>query len=105
LVRRHGFRRGVASGRTGREARGRRYVESDEFDETALRRPTGGCRPYQTLAVYRPASKTTVIVLTNTDIAYKGQDTSTVIGQAITSVLTPKHVLLSCGESPASCKR
>lgn len=60
---------------------------------------------YQTLAVYRPASRTTVVVLTNTDIAYKGQDTSTVIGQAITSILTPKHVLLSCGESPASCER
>jgi D-alanyl-D-alanine carboxypeptidase len=60
---------------------------------------------YQTLAVHRPASKTTVVVLTNTDVAYKGQDTSTVIGQAITSVLTPKHVLLSCGETPASCKR
>jgi D-alanyl-D-alanine carboxypeptidase len=65
----------------------------------------GSLPGYQTLAVYRPARKTTVVVLTNTDIAYKGQDTSTVIGQAITSILTPKHVLLSCGESPASCRR
>jgi D-alanyl-D-alanine carboxypeptidase len=65
----------------------------------------GSLPGYQTLAVYRPATKTTLVVLTNTDIAYKGQDTSTVIGQAITSVLTPKHVLLACGESPASCRR
>jgi D-alanyl-D-alanine carboxypeptidase len=60
---------------------------------------------YQTLVVNRPATKTTIVVLTNTDVAHEGQDTSTFIGQAITSVLTPNHVLLACGETPASCVR
>jgi D-alanyl-D-alanine carboxypeptidase len=52
----------------------------------------GSLPGYQTVAVYRPANRTTVIALTNTDIAYKGRATGTIVGQAVTSVLTPKNV-------------
>jgi D-alanyl-D-alanine carboxypeptidase len=52
----------------------------------------GSLPGYQTVAVYRPANKTTVVVLTNTDISNKGRATGTIVGQAVTSVLTPEHV-------------
>jgi D-alanyl-D-alanine carboxypeptidase len=52
----------------------------------------GSLPGYQTVAVYRPASKTTVIALMNTDIPSKDRATSTIVGHAVTSVLTPKHV-------------
>jgi D-alanyl-D-alanine carboxypeptidase len=44
------------------------------------------------VAVYRPASRTTVIALMNTDISHEGRAPSTILGKAVTSVLTPKHV-------------
>jgi D-alanyl-D-alanine carboxypeptidase len=52
----------------------------------------GSLPGYQTVAVHRPANRTTVVVLTNTDISYEGRATGTIVGQAVTSVLTPKHV-------------
>jgi D-alanyl-D-alanine carboxypeptidase len=52
----------------------------------------GSLPGYQTAAVYRPQNKTTMIVLTNTDIPSKGRATSAVVGKAVTSVITPKHL-------------
>ena len=52
----------------------------------------GSLPGYQTVAVYRKATHTTVIALINSDVPYKGQANSTVVGKAITSVLTPKSV-------------
>jgi D-alanyl-D-alanine carboxypeptidase len=59
----------------------------------------GSLPGYQTVAVYRPGTKTTVIALSNTDIEYKRRATSAILGRAITKVLTPKHVY-DFGASP-----
>ena len=52
----------------------------------------GSLPGYQTVAVYRPGTKTTVIALSNTDIHHKGRATSAILGRAITKVLTPKRL-------------
>lgn len=52
----------------------------------------GSLPGYQTVAVHRPANKTTVVALMNTDIPFKGKANSTIVGKAVTSVLTPKSV-------------
>ena len=52
----------------------------------------GSLPGYQTVVIHRPASKATVVVLTNTDIPSKGRATSTVLGKAVTSLVTPRHV-------------
>lgn len=52
----------------------------------------GSLPGYQTLAVHRPGSDATVVVLANTDITRDDEATSTRLGKAITSVITPRHV-------------
>lgn len=52
----------------------------------------GSLPGYQTLAVHRPGSHATVVVLANTDIPRNGVDASTRLGKAITAVVTPRHV-------------
>ncbi|MER7187924.1 serine hydrolase domain-containing protein, partial [Streptomyces hyaluromycini] len=53
----------------------------------------GSLPGYESLTVYLPSTQTTVVVLLNTDIGYKGDiEPSTLFGQAITRVLSPAHV-------------
>jgi D-alanyl-D-alanine carboxypeptidase len=52
----------------------------------------GSLPGYQTLALYRPQTKTTIVALINTDIPAHGSAPSTLVGQAITSVISPKHL-------------
>lgn len=52
----------------------------------------GSLPGYESLAIYLPASKATLVVLLNTDINYKGSEPSTLFGQAITQIVTPQHV-------------
>ncbi|MEV0993068.1 serine hydrolase domain-containing protein [Streptomyces sp. NPDC049949] len=52
----------------------------------------GSLPGYQSLTVYLPQSKATLVVLLNTDIAYEGSEPSTLFGEAITKVVTPDHV-------------
>jgi D-alanyl-D-alanine carboxypeptidase len=52
----------------------------------------GSLPGYQTVVVYRPAAKTTVVALMNTDIEYEKTPVSTVMGRAVTTALDPKHV-------------
>ncbi|MGW8780962.1 serine hydrolase domain-containing protein [Streptomyces sp. NPDC055796] len=52
----------------------------------------GSLPGYQSLTVYLPQPKATLVVLLNTDIAYKGSEPSTLFGQAITKIVTPDHV-------------
>ena len=52
----------------------------------------GSVPGYQTVAVYLPEEQTTLVILTNTDIPYRGGDPSTPLASAITRVLSPDHV-------------
>jgi D-alanyl-D-alanine carboxypeptidase len=53
----------------------------------------GSLPGYQTLALYRPQTKTTIVALINTDIqrAPRGAP-STLVGEAITKVISPHHI-------------
>ncbi|MFF3455276.1 serine hydrolase domain-containing protein [Streptomyces sp. NPDC002730] len=52
----------------------------------------GSLPGYESLVVYLPEPKATLVVLLNTDIGYKGSEPSTLFGQAITSIVTPQHI-------------
>lgn len=52
----------------------------------------GSLPGYESLTVYLPSARATLVVLLNTDINYKGQEPSTVFGDAITSIISPDHV-------------
>jgi D-alanyl-D-alanine carboxypeptidase len=52
----------------------------------------GSLPGYQTVAIHRPATGTTVVALVNTDIVRDGAVPSTAVGRAVTKVLSPKHV-------------
>ncbi|MFE9633172.1 serine hydrolase domain-containing protein [Streptomyces sp. NPDC006463] len=52
----------------------------------------GSLPGYQSLTVYMPETKATMVVLLNTDISYRGSEPSTLFGEAITKIVTPDHV-------------
>ena len=52
----------------------------------------GSLPGYESLTVYLPEARATLVVLLNTDINYKGQEPSTVLGGAITRIISPNHV-------------
>jgi D-alanyl-D-alanine carboxypeptidase len=52
----------------------------------------GSLPGYQTLVVYLPSRRATMVILINSDIAYKGTPLSTLLGEAITKVITPRNV-------------
>jgi D-alanyl-D-alanine carboxypeptidase len=52
----------------------------------------GSLPGYQSLVIYLPSLKATLVVLTNTDIAYQGNEVSTLFGKAVTGIVTPGNV-------------
>ncbi|MFD9575003.1 serine hydrolase domain-containing protein [Streptomyces sp. NPDC059982] len=52
----------------------------------------GSLPGYETLTVYLPQAKATMVVLLNTDVLVHGQEPSTLFGSAITGIVTPGHV-------------
>lgn len=52
----------------------------------------GSLPGYETLTVYLPATRTTLVVLLNTDIDHDNEEPSTLFGRAITQIITPRHV-------------
>ncbi|MGZ9932458.1 serine hydrolase domain-containing protein [Streptomyces sp. NC-S4] len=52
----------------------------------------GSLPGYGSLVLYLPQAKATLVVLLNTDIGYRGQEPSTLFGEAITKIVTPGHV-------------
>jgi D-alanyl-D-alanine carboxypeptidase len=52
----------------------------------------GSLPGYQTLALHRPRTGTTIVALMNADIATRGTAPSTVIGGAITRVISPRRI-------------
>ncbi|MFE2143525.1 serine hydrolase domain-containing protein [Streptomyces sp. NPDC059456] len=52
----------------------------------------GSIPGYEVLPVYLPQAGATMVILLNTDSQYKGQEPSTLFGQAVTSIVSPAHV-------------
>ncbi|UGS33755.1 serine hydrolase domain-containing protein [Capillimicrobium parvum] len=52
----------------------------------------GSLPGYQTLTLRRPKARATIVALLTSDIEVGGRAPSTLVGQAITKVITPKHV-------------
>jgi D-alanyl-D-alanine carboxypeptidase len=52
----------------------------------------GSLPGYQTVAVYLPDQKRTLVILINTDIGYQGSEPSSTLAKAITSVISPDHI-------------
>ncbi|MCX4542160.1 serine hydrolase domain-containing protein [Streptomyces sp. NBC_01565] len=52
----------------------------------------GSLPGYQSLTIYLPESKATLVVLLNTDISHQGSEPSSLFGEAITKTVTPDHV-------------
>ncbi|MDV7217311.1 serine hydrolase domain-containing protein [Streptomyces prunicolor] len=52
----------------------------------------GSIPGYESVTVYLPALKATLVVLINTDITTGGQEPSTLLARAVTKIATPGHV-------------
>ncbi|MGE7389847.1 serine hydrolase domain-containing protein [Streptomyces sp. NPDC004126] len=52
----------------------------------------GSLPGYESLGVYLPEEKATLVVILNTDALHDGQEPSTLFGEAITEIVTPDHV-------------
>ncbi|MFD9333629.1 serine hydrolase domain-containing protein [Streptomyces sp. NPDC060028] len=52
----------------------------------------GSLPGYQSLTVYLPGPKATLVVLLNTDVSYRGSEPSSLFGKAITGTVTPQHL-------------
>lgn len=52
----------------------------------------GSLPGYQTVSVYLPEKDTSLVIFTNTDIAFNGQEPSTLVAKAITEIITPENV-------------
>ncbi|WNO70551.1 serine hydrolase domain-containing protein [Streptomyces sp. AM8-1-1] len=52
----------------------------------------GSLPGYESLTMYLPEAEATLVVLLNTDILHNEQEPSTLLGQAITRIVTPDHV-------------
>ncbi|MGV9455927.1 serine hydrolase domain-containing protein [Streptomyces sp. NPDC003635] len=52
----------------------------------------GSIPGYETVTVYLPSKKATLVLMMNTDILYQGQEPSSLVARAITEIVTPKNV-------------
>ena len=52
----------------------------------------GSLPGYQTLSLYRPETRTTIVAFINSNAEHKGSAPSTLVGEAITKVVSPQHV-------------
>lgn len=52
----------------------------------------GSLPGYESLTVYLPSTRTTLVALLNSDTDYRAQEPSTVLGEAITKIISPAHV-------------
>ncbi|MFG2881968.1 serine hydrolase domain-containing protein [Streptomyces sp. NPDC048297] len=52
----------------------------------------GSLPGYESLTVYLPSARATLVVLLNTDIDHAGQEPSTLVGEAVTKIVSPGHV-------------
>lgn len=52
----------------------------------------GSIPGYETVTVYLPSQKATLVIMINTDSQRDGQEPSTVLARAITAIVTPDNV-------------
>ncbi|WP_434587270.1 serine hydrolase domain-containing protein [Streptomyces sp. A5-4] len=52
----------------------------------------GSIPGYESVTVYLPSQKATLVLLLNTDIPHDGQEPSSLVARAITQIVTPKNV-------------
>ncbi|MFD9036497.1 serine hydrolase domain-containing protein [Streptomyces sp. NPDC059567] len=52
----------------------------------------GSIPGYETVTVYLPSQKATLVLMLNTDISSQGQEPSTLVARAITTIVTPNNV-------------
>ncbi|MEU7295878.1 serine hydrolase domain-containing protein [Streptomyces exfoliatus] len=52
----------------------------------------GSIPGYETVTVYLPSKKATMVVMINTDVLHEGQEPSTLLARAITTIVTPENV-------------
>ncbi|MET9604376.1 serine hydrolase domain-containing protein [Streptomyces sp. NPDC006512] len=52
----------------------------------------GSLPGYETLTVYLPQARATMVILLNTDALHDGQEPSTLFGEAVTAIVSPDHV-------------
>ncbi|MGW6918288.1 serine hydrolase domain-containing protein [Kitasatospora sp. NPDC054939] len=62
------------------------------FDNNGWIGHNGSLPGYESLVLYQPASRTTLVVQLTTDITYQGEEPSTVFGKAITQIISPNNV-------------
>ena len=71
------------------------------FDVNGWIGHNGSLPGYESLSVYLPSAKATLVVLLNTDIRHDGQEPATLFGEAITKIATPGHVFRLPERPPA----
>jgi D-alanyl-D-alanine carboxypeptidase len=52
----------------------------------------GSLPGYQTVSVYLPEKQTSMVIFLNTDIAFQGQEPSTLVAKAITEIISPENI-------------
>ncbi|MFE1953222.1 serine hydrolase domain-containing protein [Streptomyces sp. NPDC059524] len=60
----------------------------------------GSIPGYETVTVYLPSKKATLVIMMNTDITSQGQEPSTLLARAITAVATPENVYDGSATAP-----
>lgn len=62
------------------------------FDSNGWIGHNGSLPGYETVTVYLPQESTTLVIMLNTDSLHEGQEPSTLLGRAITEIITPNNV-------------
>ncbi|WP_063753199.1 serine hydrolase domain-containing protein, partial [Streptomyces resistomycificus] len=52
----------------------------------------GSIPGYESVTVYLPSKKATLVILLNTDVTYEGQEPSSLVARAVTEIVTPDNV-------------
>ncbi|MFF9087627.1 serine hydrolase domain-containing protein [Streptomyces sp. NPDC014991] len=52
----------------------------------------GSLPGYESLTIYLPSTRTTLVIVLNTDIDHAGNEPSTLFGRAVTRIVSPRHV-------------
>ncbi len=52
----------------------------------------GDITGYESIAAQLPAEKASLVVLVHSDIDYEGKNLSSLVGNAVTSIVTPDHL-------------
>ncbi|OIJ66430.1 serine hydrolase domain-containing protein [Streptomyces mangrovisoli] len=62
------------------------------FDSGGWIGHNGSIPGYESVTVYLPSKKATLVVLLNTDVTVGGQEPSSLVARAVTQIVTPDHV-------------